>query len=268
MTPTRPPGPPLSPTAAATLAQLQARRPFEAPVTPEVESSLQEAARDPTTLQALVLSRPLAPNAETSKTAPRFLRRFERRLSPPGPGATPTNAFLPPDPERFAVGGVVAAEVAAHLLAAEACSKDAQAALAQAREEARAGEQRRVRRALRATGRFAARVKADAARDALELALALATRLLGESPTARAAWTTWLEATLRAADRASTPSKEVVVSVHPEAHGAWSARLAGTALTVLADPRVHPTDVWLSTPDGVLDLRRDTVLRGVLAGAM
>jgi hypothetical protein len=25
--------------------------------------------------------------------------------------------------------------------------------------------------------------------------------------------------------------------------------------------------VWVSTPDGVLDLRRDTVLRGVLAAA-
>jgi hypothetical protein len=271
--PTRPPGPPLSSTAAATLAQLQARRPFDASVTPEVEAALLEAATDPTTLEALVLARPNPPRASTGGGSPRFLRRFERRLPARGSDPTVANALVPPDPTRFAVGGVVAAEVAAHLRAAEACSKGAQAAVARARAEAVEGEKRRVRRALRATRRIVARAQATATRDAVELALALATRLLGESPAARAAWTTWLEATLRAADHGpgenaqSTPSGELRVYVHPDAHAEWSARLAGSALTVVADPRVEPADVWVSTPDGVLDLRRDTVLRGVLAAA-
>jgi len=263
---------PLSPQGVAVLSALLGHSAPRDAVTPRLAGQLEDAAAQGEALERAAFTRAPqgAPGERPQGEAlPRALRRLARRWRPDAPPAGVPEAVAPADLDvrLLAPEGVMSAATLEALRALETTRAQWAAASAQAEEDARRREQRRVRRALLATRALVVRAREDAQREAIDLTLALAERLLGEAPLARAAWNTWLEATVHAAAARVGERAPLTVHVHADDVQLWSERVGHRGIEVRADDRVSPGDLWLSSTEGALDLRRATVLRGVLARA-
>lgn len=263
---------PLSPQGVAVLSALLGHSVPRGAVTQHLAEQLEDAAARGEALERAAFTR--APQAAPSErpqgeALPRALRRLARRWRRDAPPAGGPEAVASADLDvrLLAPEGVLSAATLEALRALETMRAEWPAASAQAEEDARHHEQRRVRRALLATRALVARAREDAQREAIDLALALTERLLGEAPSARAAWTAWLEATVHAAAARVGERAALTVHVHADDVLLWSERVGHRGIEVRADDRVRPGDLWLSSSEGALDLRRATVLRGVLTRA-
>jgi len=260
--------PPLSPQGAAVLSALLGHRaPLDA-VTPPLAALLDAAAARAEPLESAALSRALRATPRTRLNGgepPRALRRLARRWRPDEDRDTaPREAS---DLQRLAPDGVLSPDALEAMRALDTERARIAAEIVQAVDTARRAEQRRVRRTLMATRALVERVRLEAQRDAVDLALALAERLFVEDPTARAAWAAWLDAAVQTAAARIGPRTLLTAHMHADDVPLWSERLRHLGVQVLSDHRVNAGDLWLSSSEGALDLRRATVLQAVLAGA-
>jgi len=257
--------PPLSPQAVAVLSALLGHAAPRDAVGAPLADLLERAAVRAEPLESAALTREArAPSSTRPRGGepPRALRRLARRWRADEFIAGPPAAV---DVQALAPDGVLPESTLEALRTLDAERSRATAERVQAVETARRDEPRRVRRAILATRAVVARAQAEAQRDAVTLALALAERLLGEEPSAHAAWASWLEAAVRAAAARIGERATLTAHVHADDVARWAERIGGLGVEIRGDARVQAGDLWLSSSEGALDLRRSTVLRAVLA---